>query len=276
MSYPFEQFTAGESYSTPPTPIDGYPQWETVEREQEQHQLQQHQQHQQQHQQSQEQPEHSPTQPTPAYQLIHLEDAHSQHLDSHQPSTPLESGTVDNTPIHLHHVPLDHRSTEGRLESTRNNIFGMFGFIDHAASSSSASGAAKTSEAAPPPQIATGPGSGGMAVRSARSTRQYHQSLHPYQRSQTTTPGAGPSSVTAAAGPSRSVPMSMREAQVSGPGPLRFVHHNLAPVVPQLPVTTSVVPSAMPSPASAPGRMVAGFGSVTRYASLLWAVLLGH
>lgn len=270
MSYSYGQFTSGESYSTPPTPIDGFPQWETVEREQEQQQQLQHQQppqQQQQLQQAQEEQQHSPTQPTSTFQLIQLEDAHSQSMESNQPPGSLESGTIDDTPIHLHHVHHDLRSAEGRLETPRDDFIGMIGFIDHQASSSSASGAAKPPGAPASASTASGPSSSAMVVRSARSTRQYVQSLQPYGRSQSAASGRGPSTVPAAAGPSRSGPMSMREAQVSGPGPLRFVHHNLAPGVAQVPVTSAIpsaLPSAMPSPASTSGRVM-GLGSVARY-----------
>ncbi|KXN80945.1 hypothetical protein AN958_06575 [Leucoagaricus sp. SymC.cos] len=99
-----------------------------------------------------------------------------------------------------------------------------------------------------------------MVMRSSRSTRQYVQAAHPYQRPQT-----GPGLSTA-----RSL---MREAQVSGPGPLRFVHHNLISTVAQPPplvssapstssVVPSVVPSALPSPASASTGRMPSFGSV--------------
>lgn len=175
----------------------------------------------------------------------------------------LEHGTVDHTPVHLHHVHCDPRSAEGRLETPGSDLLSVFGIIDHQASSSSASGMSKQT----PTPTASGPTSAGatMVMRSARSTRQFHQSLHhPYQRPQSATPGAGPSTIAAAAGQSRSVSGTMREAQV----PLRFVHHNLVPVVPPVPTSTSsvvqsVMPSAMPSPASATGRI--GFGSVTGY-----------
>lgn len=273
MSYPSGQFTYGDNYSTPPTPLEGFPVWETVEREQEQQQLRQ------QQQQSQEQHlHHSPTQQSPTFQYIQLEED--------QPSG------VDNAPVHLH--PVHHDPTtgpvEGRLEIQGNIMHSMFGYIDHQAinsSSTSTSGVAKHGRPATSPTSGLGsqqgpppPPSSSMAVRSARSTRQYHQALHPYQRTTSTTttttatPGAGSSgssstAATAAAaagggggGSSRS---TMREAQISGPGPFRFVHHNLTPGVPQVSLsTTSAISSAMPSPASAPGRMVA-LGSVARY-----------
>lgn len=265
MSYPYGQFTAGDNYSTPTTPIDGFPQWETVEREQEQQQLQQLPQppHPQSQQSQEQQLHHSPTQPTPTFQLIHLEDTHSQ---PHEPSGSHEYGTVDDTPIHLHHVHDDPARSVDVSSS--------------ASASANVSGATK--------QAAAGAtGSSSMVMRSARSTRQFSHSSHPYQRQTTTTPGAGPSgtssAVPAAAGPSTGTGSTarslMREAQVSGPGPLRFVHHNLLPSVPPLPVSSSmssggasapasVVPSAMHSPAipspvaSTSARLVGTTGSV--------------
>jgi hypothetical protein len=43
MPFPFGQFTGatGDNYSTPPTPHDAYPQWDTIEHEQQQQQQQQ-------------------------------------------------------------------------------------------------------------------------------------------------------------------------------------------------------------------------------------------
>ncbi|KAJ3573078.1 hypothetical protein NP233_g2666 [Leucocoprinus birnbaumii] len=288
MSFPYGQFTAGDNYSAPTTPIDGFPQWETVEREQEQ-QLQQQSQQQQSQEQSQQQLHHSPTQPTPTFQLIHLEESHSQALEpSSQPSGSLESGAVDNAPIHLHHiVHVDPpRSVDVRLEASGNELFSALGYSDYKASSSSASASANVSGATKQATSGAPSSSSGMVMRSARSTRQFaHQSTHPYQRPATsaaaTTPGAGlSSSGTAAAGPSTTRGL-MREAQVSGPGPLRFVHHNLLPNVGALPIVSatlssggaasapvSVVPSAMPSPAipspvaSTSGRFAGSAGSV--------------
>ncbi|TFK28502.1 hypothetical protein FA15DRAFT_665201 [Coprinopsis marcescibilis] len=52
MSYPYGQYPGGDNYSTPSTPHDAFPQWDTIEREQQDMQDQQQQQHQQQHQQS--------------------------------------------------------------------------------------------------------------------------------------------------------------------------------------------------------------------------------
>ncbi len=150
-------------------------------------------------------------------------------------------------------------------------MHGMFGYIDH--SSSSASGAPKRSSAVPRQKPSRSSGSGpSMVTRSARSTRQYH---HPYQSQSTTTPGVGSSTVAAAAGGSSrsSMSMNLREAQVSGPGPFRFVHHNLTPGVPQVSIPTiSAVSSALPSPASVSGRM-AVLGSIAGYVLILGFVM---
>jgi hypothetical protein len=112
MSYPSGQFTYGDNYSTPPTPLEGFPTWETVEREQEQEQLRQQQQVLQDHQQPSQEQQHlhhsPPSQQSPTFQFIQLEEAHSQSSETqNQPSG------VDNAPVHLHPA---HR-VEGRLET---------------------------------------------------------------------------------------------------------------------------------------------------------------
>ncbi|KAF8886129.1 hypothetical protein BD779DRAFT_1441837 [Infundibulicybe gibba] len=92
MSYPYGQFPA-ENYSTPSTPHDQYPQWETVEREQQSQQLE----------------HHSPAQPQ-SYPIIQLEEpphvVPSQQPESH-----------DNAPVRLHHVHTRGHKHEGRSDT---------------------------------------------------------------------------------------------------------------------------------------------------------------
>ncbi|KAF6757630.1 hypothetical protein DFP72DRAFT_1065418 [Ephemerocybe angulata] len=110
MAYPYSQFAAGgagEGYSTPSTPREAFPQWDTIEHEQQDMQQQQQtqqtqdQQQQQQVQQQQQQQQeyvqpsdlHSPGLPGSFPQTIQLE----QH-----PVVPSQSH--DDSPVHLHPV----------------------------------------------------------------------------------------------------------------------------------------------------------------------------
>ncbi|KAF9457922.1 hypothetical protein BDZ94DRAFT_1174637 [Collybia nuda] len=157
MSYSYGQFP-GEQYSNPSTPLDVFPQWETVEREEQQSQQQQAQQQQQQSQQQQipqhQHELHSPTAPLqppqPQFQIIQLDEP--QHV------VPSQRGPAhDDTPIRLHHVNKIERRRDHR-ESESHNLR-----VDTAARPGTASG--------------SGPS---MAMRSARP--QAHNQSHPYRR----------------------------------------------------------------------------------------------
>jgi hypothetical protein len=119
MSFPYGQYPS-ENYSTPSTPLEAFPQWETLERDEQQSHSQQQQQEQQeqgaaQHQQPSEL--HLQTSPPPPpqqhYQTIRLEEP--------VPLVPSQQRTAhDNLPVRLHHVhrPERRRESPGGHESS--------------------------------------------------------------------------------------------------------------------------------------------------------------
>ena len=164
MSFPYGQYP-GENFSAPSTPLDAFPQWETLERE-EQSQSQQQRQEQQsqqgqalQHltQQHHQQPElHPQTSPPPPpqqhYQTIRLEEP--------VPTVPSQQRLAhDDFPVRLHHVhrPERRRESPGEHDSAHPHI-------DTRSSSTS---------------TAVGP------VRQSSRSHQQQQQAHPYLRPST-------------------------------------------------------------------------------------------
>lgn len=145
MSLPYGQYS-GENYSNPSTPLEGFPQWETVEHEQ---QLQQ--------QQQQQSNQESPVHPTPQYPTIQLEES------------PAEES------VQLHHI-------QSLLHEARSDTPAT-GDIKHLPPIIDTSPAILTSRrkrSSPPPTTANT----SLLVRSGRSrgTPYLQQQMHPYRR----------------------------------------------------------------------------------------------
>ena len=164
MSFPYSQYS-GESFSAPSTPLDAFPQWETLEREeqsqsQSQQQLQEQQsrqdqaalQHltQQHHQQSELHPQTSPPPPPHQhYQTIRLEEP--------VPTVPSQQRLAhDDFPVRLHHV---HRP-ERRRESPEEHDSALPHIVTRSSSTSTAVG----------------------PVRQSSRSHQQQSQAHPYRR----------------------------------------------------------------------------------------------
>jgi hypothetical protein len=159
MSFPYGQYP-GENFSAPSTPLNAFPQWETIEQEEQQsHSQQQQEQPQQQDSAMQRLTQHlthnqSPELPPPPqqhYQTIRLEEP--------VPIVPSQQREVhDDFPVRLHHL---HR-TERRRESPGGRD-STLPHIDTRSSSSSAAG----------------------PVRQSARSHQQQQQAHPYRRPST-------------------------------------------------------------------------------------------
>ena len=232
MSFPFGQFPA-DNYSTPSTPHEPFPQWDTIEREMHQ-QLEE-----QQQQQQQQQPQgdlHSPTQPS-TYQTIQLEEP------PHVVPSQAPQRAHDDTPILLHpvHAMLHDagRSDLPPVVPERTPPLGSYIDSKHSSRRPSPSPAGTSST---------------MATRSGRAQHHQAQQLtHPYRRPSSSATG----------------PATARQQPQSQHLPPREHHVRFAPQLPPLSagVASAVPPSSStrPSPlAPSPGSRITSFGSSVR------------